>query len=258
MRPTSQRDAKVVIRSLGTSGQPPRIGARLINVGTEQFLHHLEEEYLKDHCLPIDGMDGGGTCKWVEADYGNGKTQFLRCLQEVAWELDYVTAYVELSQDECPLDRPERVFSAVARSVQAKPDNLADIDRSRGFDTVLIQLFDRKMEGILSGVPNADLKARAMEWIKGMQATPVESTALVTAAVSLLTALLNGDEDTASISRLYLRGDRNLPSARTQHLHVRRRCPPSSLRRPSGPPVARRGVNGCAAHCPRSGRFLPA
>ena len=65
MQPISQRDAKAVIRSLGTSGQPPKFGARLINVGTEQFLRHLEEEYLKDHCLPIDGRDGGGTCKWV-------------------------------------------------------------------------------------------------------------------------------------------------------------------------------------------------
>ena len=207
MQPISQRDAKAVIRSLGTSGQPPKFGARLINVGTEQFLRHLEEEYLKDHCLPIDGRDGGGTCKWVEADYGNGKTQFLRCLQELAWDHNYVTAYVELSQDECPLDRPERVFSAVTRSLQAKPDNLADLDRSHGFDTVLTQLFDRKLEGVLSGVPNEGLKARALEWLKGLQATPVESTALGTAAVRLLAALLNGDEDAARISRLYLRGE---------------------------------------------------
>ncbi len=47
-----------------------------------------------------------GVCKWVVANYGNGKTQFLRCLQELAWNMGYVTAFVELSQDECPLDRP--------------------------------------------------------------------------------------------------------------------------------------------------------
>ena len=59
----------------------------------------------------------------------------------------------------------------------------------------------------LSGVPNEGLKARALEWLKGLQATPVESTALGTAAVRLLAALLNGDEDAARISRLYLRGE---------------------------------------------------
>ena len=66
----TQRDAKVVLRSLGTSGQPPKRGARLINVGTEPLLGRLRDEYLRDHCAPFEGMDGGGACKWVEADYG--------------------------------------------------------------------------------------------------------------------------------------------------------------------------------------------
>lgn len=207
MQLPTQRDAKLVIRSLGTSGQPPKFGARLTNVGTDQLLRHLETEYLKDHCLPLDGADGGGICKWIEADYGNGKTQFLRCVQDMAWELNYVTAYVELSQDESPLDRPERVFSAVARSLQARPESPADVDRSHGLDNVLSQLFDRKLGSVLSGAPSPDVQRRATEWLKSLQATPVESTALVTAAVKHLEALMKGDSEAAQVSRLYLRGE---------------------------------------------------
>ena len=72
---------------------------------------------------PFDGQDGGGSCKWIEANYGNGKTQFLRCMQELAWDLRYVPSFVELSQDECPLDRPDRIYGAVARAVQATPSS---------------------------------------------------------------------------------------------------------------------------------------
>jgi hypothetical protein len=98
-----------MLQSLGESGQPPRLGALKFNVGTNHLIKRLRTEYLEGHCVSVDNMDGGGTCKWVEANYGNGKTQFLRCVQETAWELNYATAFVELSQDECPLDHPERI-----------------------------------------------------------------------------------------------------------------------------------------------------
>ena len=103
--PLDQRTARQIIHSLGDSGQPPKLGAFHLNAGTGPLLDKLRTDYLTDHCVSIDGMDGGGTCKWVEANYGNGKTQFLRCVQEMAWKLNYVTAFVELSQNECPLDR---------------------------------------------------------------------------------------------------------------------------------------------------------
>ena len=154
MNEVSQRDAKMVLRSLGTSGQPPKLGATIINVGTDRFLKHLSQEFLEDHCQPYEGMDGGGACKWVEADYGNGKTQFLRCVQELAWQHGYLTAYVELSQDECPLDRTDRVYGAVARAIQASPREPGDVDRTKGLDATLRQLLDRKFEGVLSGMPD--------------------------------------------------------------------------------------------------------
>src|SRR5437870_13321121 len=98
--------AKKAIESLRDSGQPPKLGASMLNVGTDHLLADLRKKYLEDHCASLEGEDGGGACKWIEADYGNGKTQFLRCVQEIGWEGNFVVAYVELSQDESPLDRP--------------------------------------------------------------------------------------------------------------------------------------------------------
>ena len=203
-----QITAKKAIESLRNSGQPPKLGASALNVGTEHLLDDLCLKYLDDHCASIDGEDGGGTCKWIEADYGNGKTQFLRCVQELAWGRNFVVGYVELSQDESPLDRPERVFSAVARSLQAQPDGPSDVDRTRGLNHVLEQLLDRKFVGVLSGLPDDGLRAKALDWVQqSFRHTPVESSALVTAASVFLTAKLKGESEREEIAKLYLRGE---------------------------------------------------
>jgi len=206
-----RRTASRIVHALAESGQPPKLGASFLNVGTEPLIKRLRSDYLNDLLTPFEGQDGGGACKWIEANYGNGKTQFLRCMQEEAWRLNYVTAFVELSQDECPLDRPDRIYGAVARSLQAQPLTAADIDRGRGIEIALQQLLDRKFPGVLSGTPNNDLRDQAISWVEtSLAATPVESSGLRTAVVHYLTAKLTGDSHKSQDAALYLRGE---PSA---------------------------------------------
>lgn len=207
-RPRDRRAAIQILHSLAESGQPPKLNALRLNVGTNQMLERLRSEFLEDILRPYEGQDGLGACRWVEANYGNGKTQFLRCVQEHAWELDYVTAFVELSQDECPLDHPERVYGAVARALQARPLSPADIDRGRGIETVLAQLLDRRFDGVLSGMPDDQKQDEARVWLESsLWNTPVESSAFRTAAVKHLLAKLRGDEEQAHLTAIYLRGE---------------------------------------------------
>jgi hypothetical protein len=215
-----RRTATRIIFSLAESGQPPKLRASALNVGTDAILKRLRSDYLEDLLLPYDGQDGGGACKWVEANYGNGKTQFLRCMQEQAWELNYVSAFVELSQDECPLDRPERVYGAIARSIQARPLTHADIDRGRGLDIALQQLLDRMFPGVLSGNPDDETREQAIAWVEtSLAATPVESTAFRTAAVQHLLAKLKDDAATTGVTATYLRGE-PLPAKETKEFGV--------------------------------------
>lgn len=203
-----RQTALLIIHSLAESGQPPRIGASYLNVGTDRMIESLRDTFLRGVLKPYDGQDGMGGCRWVEANYGNGKTQFLRCVQEVAWQEDYVTAFVELSADECPLDRPEMVYAAVARAIQAPPKTPADVDRGRGIEVMLQHLLDRKFQGVLSGTPNDELKSQAAHWVeKSLGATPVESTGFRSAVVQLLLGKLNGDSRQAELAAGYLRDD---------------------------------------------------
>ncbi len=215
-----QMMAKRAIESLRDSGQPPKLGASTLNVGTNHLLADLRKKYLEDHCASLEGEDGGGACKWIEADYGNGKTQFLRCVQEIAWECNFVVAFVELSQNACPLDRPDLVFSEVARSLQAQPSSAAELDRTRGLNHVLEQLLDRKFQGVLSGLPDDGLRSDALDWVQqSLRSTPVDSSALATAAAVYLTAKLKGEPEREEISKLYLRGEA-VPQAELKKIGV--------------------------------------
>jgi len=217
MSATEKRRAKFVLRSLETSGQPPKWGAGLINVGTDQYLDFIRTEYLEDHLLPLEGMDGGGACKWIEADYGNGKTQFLRCVQEQAWNAKFLTAFVELSQDECPLDRLDRVFAAIVQAIQPPPQEIGDIDKSRGLDSTILQLVDRKFDGALSGVgENSEL---LRQWVEQLSSIPVDSTAITTAAAALICSAINGDDEQHQLAKMFLRGEA-LPVAELRKIGV--------------------------------------
>lgn len=215
-----QMMAKRAIESLRDSGQPPKLGASTLNVGTNHLLADLRKKYLEDHCASLEGEDGGGACKWIEADYGNGKTQFLRCVQEIGWECNFVVAFVELSQNACPLDRPDLVFSEVARSLQAQPSSAAELDRTRGLNHVLEQLLDRKFQGVLSGMPDDGLRSEALDWVQqSLRSTPVDSSALATAAAVYLTAKLKGEPEREEIAKLYLRGEA-VPQAELKKIGV--------------------------------------
>jgi hypothetical protein len=77
-----RRLARHILMRLGETGQPPERGALEINVGTDHHLEALRREYL----VPMRESGLNSTFKLVQAPFGGGKTQFLHCLREVAWQ----------------------------------------------------------------------------------------------------------------------------------------------------------------------------
>src|SRR4051812_39160131 len=91
------REAKHIIRKIGESGLPPPKGIAHYNVGNASLLRTIEEEYFEDFL-----QDGGATFKLVVGDYGAGKSHFLLCLRDLAWQHGFVVSRTELSPKECP------------------------------------------------------------------------------------------------------------------------------------------------------------
>lgn len=108
----TQMLARQIIEALGSSGTPPTKGVRYFNVGNASLLAALDDYYLSSYL-----QDGGAAYKMVVGDYGSGKSHFLYCLRDLAWDRGFAVAKVDLSPVETPYNDQRLVYAAVARNL---------------------------------------------------------------------------------------------------------------------------------------------
>ncbi|MBU0662949.1 MAG: ATP-binding protein [Proteobacteria bacterium] len=106
----SKADAKRIRQKLMSAPVAPGEYAHFINAGTEKILTILEENYFQEE-LP----EGISCFKYLEGDYGSGKTQFIHSLAERGRRNHIVTAIVNIGQ-ECPFKSPLAIFRAIVSS----------------------------------------------------------------------------------------------------------------------------------------------
>lgn len=106
------RLARQIIDVLGQSGTPLSKGVSYYNVGNESLLNAIDRHYLGSYLA-----DGGAVFKLVVGDYGSGKSHFLYCVRDRAWERNFAVSKVDLSPKESPYDDQRRVYAAVASSI---------------------------------------------------------------------------------------------------------------------------------------------
>ena len=106
------RLARQIIEVLGQSGTPLSKGVSYYNVGNESLLNAIDTHYLGSYLA-----DGGAVFKLVVGDYGSGKSHFLYCVRDRAWQRNFAVSKVDLSPKESPYDDQRRVYGAVASSI---------------------------------------------------------------------------------------------------------------------------------------------
>ncbi|MBI4816703.1 MAG: DUF2791 family P-loop domain-containing protein [Deltaproteobacteria bacterium] len=192
---TSRRLAAQILRRMGETGQPPERGALRVNVGTEGLLEVLRVEYLES----IRESGTYSAFKLVQAPYGGGKTQFLHCLREIAWNEGFVTALVSVSPKECPFDEPAKIYHAVATSLESPPSTF-DVESDRGLDALLREQLSRRRKS------NSDDDVR--EWLQTELAEArVDCHALRRAAVQYMISILDKKHEVRELLGSFLRGE---------------------------------------------------
>jgi hypothetical protein len=106
------RLARQIIETLGQSGTPVSKGVSYYNVGNESLLNAIDRHYLGSYL-----SDGGAVFKLVVGDYGSGKSHFLYCVRDRAWQRGFAVSKIDLSPRESPYDDQRRVYGAVALSL---------------------------------------------------------------------------------------------------------------------------------------------
>ncbi|MDI6776713.1 MAG: DUF2791 family P-loop domain-containing protein [Syntrophales bacterium] len=104
-----QRLALSVIESL-RKGIPPQRGTDLYSVGYEKLIEGIKRHHLK-------GVEDRGIIRFVSGSWGAGKTHFFRLLRDITFAERCLVSNVELSVNEAPLNKFERVFYGIIRNV---------------------------------------------------------------------------------------------------------------------------------------------
>ena len=148
----SRSKAYQVRQQLLNSPVAPGTYSHFINAGTENLLNILEKNYFTS-----DLAEGISCFKYVEGDYGSGKTQFIYSLAQRANNNGIVTAIINIGQD-CPFNSPMAIYKAIMGSyLSPRPGDTPFPDK--GIVVLIQEWIQQKLREMGSGdggqVPNA-------------------------------------------------------------------------------------------------------
>lgn len=196
--------ARQIIEVLGSFGTPPTRGIQHFNVGNRSLLEALDTFYLSSYL-----QDGGAAYKMVVGDYGSGKSHFLYCLRDLAWERNFAVAKVDLSPVETPYNDQRKVYEAVANNLiwHESEETISD-------ETGLA----RFLEGTLERIVGGDLTLETLNnplyraLVDTLEATPIDSPAYQTAVLAYFDSLIRDQEERLDSLTRWLMGESTSPA----------------------------------------------
>lgn len=196
--------ARHVVEVLGSSGTPPTRGIQYFNTGNQSLLDALEEFYLSSYL-----QDGGAAYKMVVGDYGSGKSHFLYCLRDIAWEHNFAVVKVDLSPVETPYNDQRRVYEAVANNIiWHEPDEALTDERG----------LTRFLQGTLERIVGSDLTLETLSnplyraLVDTLEASTVDSPAYQTAVIAYFDSLIRRQEERLDSLTRWLMGENTTPA----------------------------------------------
>jgi hypothetical protein len=201
------RLARQIVEVLGQSGTPLSKGVSYYNVGNESLLNAIDTHYLGSYLA-----DGGAAFKLVVGDYGSGKSHFLYCVRDRAWERSFAVSKVDLSPKESPYDDQRRVYGAVASSIIWH--ELGDLgEDERGLARFLEGTLRRIIQphGMDLGDEQAAELPDLRALLQTLATTAVDSLSFHKAVQGYFQALLRGQERRLEALERWLHGEEVSP-----------------------------------------------
>jgi hypothetical protein len=195
--------ARQIVEVLGSSGTPPNRGVQYFNVGNQSLLNALDEYYFSSYL-----QDGGATYKMVVGDYGSGKSHFLYCLRDLAWQRGFAVVKVDLSPVETPYNDQRLVYAAVARNIIWHEEDEAMTDE-QGLIPFLEGTLQRIVGDAISLETATHPNYRAL--VDTVEATPIDSPAYKAAILGYFEALIRDQEERLDSLARWLLGSSTTP-----------------------------------------------
>lgn len=244
MNTLSSRKAMRVIQQLGGPGQPPEYGVQYFTVGLDPYLDVIDQEYLKTFIA-----DGGSAFKLVVGIYGGGKTHFLYCVRDLAWQHDFAVSYVSLKAGgECPFDKLELVYKAIVGGLLPPiTDPEINPDEEKGIENFLRRWYtQRNLAHRQAGMSAAAAQVAVKEEIEDLAGVSMHSISFRNALVHGLRAIAEGREESYSLICQWFKGEM-APNTQLKRLNIAQKVDRStafSFIRSLGQAVRAMGYNG--------------
>ena len=202
MNELSQDIARKIIDSIGSFGTPPGYGSQFFTTGLDPYLSIIKDEYLTSFI-----KQGGSTFKMVVGTYGGGKTHFLYCVRDLAWESNFVVSYVSLRPGESPFHKLELVYKAVVQGIVSplSPDELLS-GNEQSIVSFLKRWFSQSYQEMQNkGLSGESLREELLNMIEHIDG--IESISFAKAIKAAFRTLINKkDEDFDNICQ-WLKGE---------------------------------------------------
>lgn len=182
--------ARRIIDTVGANGIPPQYGFQFFTAGLDPYLAVIEEEYLSDFV-----QQGGSAFKMVVGVFGGGKTHFLYCVRDIAWQKDFTVSYVSLSPDESPFHKLELVYRAIVLNLLA-PLTAEELlsGYEQGMAAFLRGWFRQKVQEFTgSGISKENLREELLNYLEHIHG--IESISFSKAVKAAFRALLDKQEE---------------------------------------------------------------
>ncbi|MCL4299793.1 MAG: DUF2791 family P-loop domain-containing protein [Anaerolineae bacterium] len=134
MAPPSRERAKNIIKRL-REGVPPPEDVALFSIGREHLLKYFEKVLEEIAEYSQQGI------KFIQADYGHGKTHFLDLLAQLALSRNFIVSMVTLDREAAPFNKLEKVIPLIM-------DKIMSPQARRGGLTRLLQEWGDTVKGI--------------------------------------------------------------------------------------------------------------
>jgi hypothetical protein len=201
------RLAQQIIETLGQSGTPLSKGVSYYNAGNDALLNAIDTHYLGSYL-----SDGGAVFKLVVGDYGSGKSHFLYCVRDRAWQRHFAVSKIDLSPKESPYDDQRRVYASVASALIWH-----ELGSTSEDEEGLVYFLDATLRRLLSPY-GQDIQDEGIQELPEIQAflhtlttTAIDSLSYKKAILGYFNALMRGQDRRLESLQRWLHGEEVTP-----------------------------------------------
>ncbi|BDZ68748.1 hypothetical protein GCM10025860_21960 [Methanobacterium ferruginis] len=179
------------------NGNVPATGASEICIGRENEVN--EFKYL---LKKID--EGKAITKFVNGEFGSGKSFFLKVIEEMAFEDNFVVSKVTLSRD-VPFNKFEIVYKNIVKSLRCKTGTSLEHIIERWITKLKMMAFEETSDPVKQNlILNENLH-------NDLERARKHENSFAAAIENYHKAMNAGEYDTAKYAQAWLRGDSNIP-----------------------------------------------